>query len=38
VTRTPEEIQADKERLAHAIGGAGTSAGKPASRRKVVSR
>lgn len=38
VTRTPEEIQADKERLANAIGGASTSAGKPASRRKVVSR
>jgi len=38
VTRTPEEIQADKERLAKALAGTGTPAAKPASRRKVVSR
>ena len=38
VTRTPEEIQADKERLAQAIARGSTPAAKPVSRRKVVSR
>src|SRR5262249_48130282 len=37
VTRTPEEIRADKERLAKAIA-AKSQAAKPARRRKVVSR
>lgn len=38
VTRTPEEIQADKERLAKAMAGRSPSAATPASRRKAVSR
>jgi ArsR family transcriptional regulator len=38
VTRTPEEIQADKERLAKALAGASPPAARPASRRKLVSR
>ncbi len=38
VTRTPEEIQADKERLAKALAGATGPAAKPASRRKSVVR
>lgn len=38
VTRTPKEIQADKVRLAKALDGAGTSAAKASSRRKVVAR
>ena len=38
VTRTPAEIQANKERLAKAIVGTSTLAAKPVNRRKVVSR
>lgn len=38
VTRTPQEIQADKERLAKALAGAPVPEAKPAGRRKLVSR
>lgn len=38
VTRTPVEIQADKERLAKLLAGPTALAAKPASRRKVVTR
>ncbi len=38
VTRTPDEIQADKERLAKALAGETAPAAKPASRRKLVSQ
>jgi ArsR family transcriptional regulator len=38
VTRTPEEIQADKERLARLRSGASAPAAKPASPRKLVTR
>lgn len=37
VTRTPEQIQADKERLANALKGSKASS-KPAARRKLASR
>lgn len=38
ITRTSEEIQADKERLAKVLAGATQSAAKSAKGRKVVSR
>jgi DNA-binding transcriptional ArsR family regulator len=38
VTRTTEEIQADKERLAKLLAGSSSPAAKPAGRRKLVTR